>query len=243
MADCLAATAAGCDGCFIDRSNNMTQLNMSAHGAMSPADSLRFEQAHLATLTELNAKLLAAGKFAISNNEGSLKLGTTTMMIEDFAASGHCVETLLEAVRNNLTVQAHAGNYADEGPMDGIATKPGNNCNHGITNSLAAYLVAAGRYTYYHCATGWQSNPMWPEESDDWLAWRPEYDHPLGDPLGDAIKAGDVYTRTFKSGTRVLFDGRRGNGTILWGDGTQQAGRPWNPPAANSGCKWQTIGS
>ena len=170
MDDCMAATEAGCDGCFIDRSNNMTQLNNSKGGMMSPEQSAQFAAAHLATLTELNRNLAKQGKFAISNNEGSPSLGTTTMMIEDFAASEHCIQTMMQAVSNNLTVQAHAGDLADEPGEDGAPPKV-SNCANGITNSLAAFLIAAGPYSYYHCASGWQSPAGWPDVHDDWLEW------------------------------------------------------------------------
>jgi hypothetical protein len=243
IADCVAATAGGCDGCFIDRSNDMTHLNNTKAGQMTAADAARFEQAHLDTLKELNTRLAALDKFAISNNEGRVSLGTTTMMIEDFAASGQCVETMLEAVAHNLTVQAHAGDLADEPPTAAgtrTVSPPSSNCAEGITNSLSAFLIAAGRYSYYHCATGWQSPAMWPAAHDDWLTWRPEYDRPLGEPVGLAVKTGDVWTRSFKTGTHVAFDGVKGNGTIVWSDGAVQTGRPWNPPPTNPGCKWQT---
>jgi hypothetical protein len=252
MADCVAATAAGCDGCFIDRSNDMYQLNSTKPGMMSPSDADRFEHAHLATLTELNARLKALGKFAINNNEANTSLGVTTMMIEDFAASAHCLETLQTAVARGITVQAHAGNYPDEGidvsVVDQRATATStassggvDNCAAGITNSLAAFLVAAGEYSYFHCASGWQSEAAWPAAHDAWLAWRDEYNRPLGAPHGPAKRTGDVWTRLFGNGTRVVFDGKSGNGTIAWADGTVQTGQPWQPKAGDDGCKWQTI--
>ena len=75
---------------------------------------------------------------------------------------------------NTRVIQAHAGNYADEG-ADGVKTNSMggvDNCAAGITNSLAAFLIAAGEYSYYHCASGWQSNAAWPAVEDAWLAWR-----------------------------------------------------------------------
>ena len=56
---------------------------------------------------------------------------------------------------------------------------------------------------------GWYITP-------DWIKWHPEYDRPLGEPLGDAVKKGDVWTRQFKSGTNVTFDAKSNIGKIYW---------------------------
>jgi hypothetical protein len=55
ISDCLQAVADGCDGCYIDRSNNMTQVSVQS---MSKEESIRFELAHMETLSELNRRLL-----------------------------------------------------------------------------------------------------------------------------------------------------------------------------------------
>ncbi len=82
-------------------------------------------------------------------------------------------------------------------------------CKKGITDTLAAFLIGANKYSYYACSTGW----IWP---DDWNVWWPEYDKPLGEPLGPAVKKDGVYTRSFKSGTNVTFDTSNNTGTIIW---------------------------
>ena len=63
--------------------------------------------------------------------------------------------------------------------------------------------------SYYACSTGWQ----WP---DNWNVWYPDYDKPLGEPLGDAVKTNGVYKRGFKSGTNVTFDTKTNTGKIEW---------------------------
>ena len=42
----------------------------------------------------------------------------------------------------------------------------------------------------------------------------------MGKPVADAVKGADgVYRRAFASGTKVTFDTKTNNGTIVWGNG------------------------
>ena len=237
ISDCLQAVADGCDGCYIDRSNNMTQV--SAVQFMSQEDSVRFELAHMQTLSELNRRLASIGSFAISNNQGLPAEGTTMMMFEDFAASEHCIQSLQLAAERGLGVQAHAGDIVDDGTN---ATE--NGCGHGDINAMAAFLIGAGEYAYYHCAKGWSSDEPWPERPDVWLDWRKEYDRPLGQPIANGTKGSfdGIWRRFFSYGTFVEFDSNRGNGTIWWGDGTVQRGKqPLDDEAKKDGCTWETM--
>ena len=71
----------------------------------------QYDAAHMEALGELNVKLHAAGKFAIGNNEGDVKLlpSATAMMIEDFAGSEKCIVMLQLAVSRGLAVEARRG--------------------------------------------------------------------------------------------------------------------------------------
>ena len=54
------------------------------------------------------------------------------------------------------------------------------------------------------------------------LAWHPEYDYPLGEPDGPAVKTGTLYRRTFsseKGSTVVSFNTTSNLGTIKWAAG------------------------
>lgn len=233
--NCLQAIDLGCDACFVDRSNNFTQVN--AKERMSKEDVVRFEEAHMATLKELNGRLLARNSFAINNNQGLIPEGTTFMMIEDFAASDRCVKVLRLAVERGMAVEVHAGDEVDDGSN---ATE--DQCINGDTNAMAAFLIGAGEYSYYHCAAGWSSDPDWPDVPDVWLDWLPEYDRPLGEPLAPGeVDQDGVWHRSFSKGTRVLFDGVLGNGTIIWGDGVQQRGNISHLKPPDFGCYWQSM--
>ena len=162
------------------------------------------------------------------------------MMFEDFAASEHCIESLQLAAERGLGVQAHAGDIVDDGTN---ATE--NGCGHGDINAMAAFLIGAGEYAYYHCAKGWSSDEPWPQRPDVWLDWREEYDRPLGQPIANGTKGSHdgIWRRFFSYGTFVEFDSNRGNGTIWWGDGTVQRGKPpLGDEAERDGCTWQTMG-
>ena len=46
--------------------------------------------------------------------------------------------------------------------------------------------------------------------------WYPEFDQPLGAPLGPASVDGTVLTRRFASGTTARFNMSSGDGSIAW---------------------------
>jgi len=207
-------------------------------------------QSHMDMIAELNTLLAAkqtpeGGGFAINNNEA--RAGNQTIaMLEDFAASEHCITVLQEVVARGLGVQAHAGDLPDGA---GPSSEP-NACENGDINAMAAFLIGAGEYSYYHCASTWSSDPRWPSVPDVWLDWLPEYDRKLGEPAADGAKGADgVWTRSFAAGTKVAFDPAFNNGTIWWADGTVSKGPVGNATDRQSsaagpppgGCSWITL--
>ena len=85
-----------------------------------------------------------------------------------------------------------------------------------------------------HCSVGWASQLALAPDA----CWRllvnlepghkslalcrcpPLFERPLGKPMADAVKGADgVYRRAFASGTKVTFDTKTNNGTIVWGNG------------------------
>ena len=97
--------------------------------------------------------------------------------------------------------------YAKQGLFIEVHT---NDCENTLDDTLAAFLIGAQKYSYYACSNGWE----WP---GDWNKWWPEYDKSLGQPTGDAVKKGNTYSRSFKSGTSVTYDVSTNKGTIRWG--------------------------
>lgn len=77
-----------------------------------------------------------------------------------------------------------------------------------ITFPLACFLVAAERHAYFCYTWGYQ-------EGDGSLDWYPEFDRPLGAPLGDATIAGYRYTREFEH-CSVSVDLETKDASITW---------------------------
>jgi hypothetical protein len=176
------------------------------------------------------------------------------MMIENWAGSQKCIEMLITAASRGFTAEVHAGDLPDGPDMSE------NTCVNGDTNAMAAFLIGAGNYSYYHCsgatiaaggATKWSSSKTWPAVRDYWLDWLPEYTFALGQPLGPATKTPSVapgapssmfvWTRKFASGTQVLFDAGSRNGTISWAHGLVQKGLPSSIDVDTNACSWQTM--
>lgn len=242
IATCLAATEAGCTGCFVDQSNAV-----EGGFGRSPA-AKAYSRDHLATLVELNEQLEARGKYAINNHLGDAGDHVHAMMIEDFAGSEKCIRLLQTVAERGIIAEVHAGNQ-----FKVPAGSPPSNysCADGGTNDLVAFLVAAGNYSYYHCTDNGFSTPTaWPAVPDEWLDSPPEHRYRLGAPLGPATLSpsptavnASLWRRAFASGTRVQFDGGNGNGTIWWADGPVQVGgtASVNPAVVGTmGCAWES---
>lgn len=75
-----------------------------------------------------------------------------------------------------------------------------------VQTELAAFLVAAGEHSYYRCGSWTHTD----------VTWYPVYDKKLGPPLGDAVLADGVWTRSFAAGTNVTFDTTTETGTVAW---------------------------
>ncbi|MCP5538204.1 MAG: hypothetical protein H7A51_18475 [Akkermansiaceae bacterium] len=75
---------------------------------------------------------------------------------------------------------------------------------------LAIFLIAAGEHSYFRAHEGYAA-----DKKGHWMRWFPEYDRPLGPPLGPAKKNGYQYTRQFKHAT-VLLDIKKRSADIKW---------------------------
>lgn len=160
VAECVNAAKAGCTGCFIDQANVAESVTGWPRGSPTVA---AYAAAHLVALAQLAEELAKMDGYAIFNHLGVSTYNTRAMMIEDFVGSEKCINVLQTIASRGLTIQAHAGDQPPE-----------NQCLHGDTNSLAAFLIGAGNYSYYHCSAGqtrWSSNPAWPAQPDSWLDW------------------------------------------------------------------------
>ena len=231
--ECVDAVKQGCTGCFIDQAN----MNEYFPG-VSQAALADYNKAHRQSFKDLSDALSPTGNYALFNHLAvpqSRGLHAQAMMIEDFVGSENCIARLQTTVARGYIIEARAGHFVDCGP------------NALDTSSLAAFLIGAGNFSYYHCATTWSSDPEWPNVRDAWLDWLPAYDIPLGEPLTPGAKGKDgIWRRSFRSGTRVSFDPSTLNGTIAWGAGVTYTGHPVaNQTLADiiktKGCAWESM--
>lgn len=77
-----------------------------------------------------------------------------------------------------------------------------------ITLPLACFLVGAGENCYFGYSWGWLLEY-------GWFDWYPEFDKPLGPPLGDAIRNGWTYQREFEHAS-VFVDVENRTAQIDW---------------------------
>lgn len=187
--ECLNMTRSGfVDGCFSDRAPD-TPCGAGAD----------YQEGHVLVHQQLQARL---GGGLLIANAGVDMPGVSGAMIEFFGPDEESIQKLLRSVALGKVVLAHA------------------QCGGGgaaITDSLAAFLVAAGPYSYYGCSNGWsvQTDPIT-------QAWRPEYNQALGVPRGPAVKVSGIYRRTFiheAGATEVTFDTTEKEGFIRWAGG------------------------
>eukprot|EP00756_Hemistasia_phaeocysticola_P057914 Hpha_TRINITY_DN34523_c0_g1::TRINITY_DN34523_c0_g1_i1::g.96465::m.96465 len=197
LSECVNMTRTGfVDGCFSDRATGDPSCTVPNKTA--------FEEGHVRVHQELQR---AIGNGPLIANHAYDMPGVNAVQIEGFMANEASIETLRQCVANGKITEAHAG-YGADGDDD--------HCSKGITNSLAAFLIGAGSRSYYACSRSWkvQVDPVAE-------AWHPEYDKPLGTPLGEAVKdtAAKTYTRVFVSrhgNTTVTFDYAANVGHIQW---------------------------
>ena len=188
---CLNATKyANGDGCFCDSSQ---RVNTTFTPHISSSKEKAWSEGLVNLTREVQEALgddnLLIGKVA---NQSYVK----AVQIEGFRASNNSIQSLLLGAEVGQVMQAHV-------PAA---------CTGDLTDYIAAFLIGAGEYAYFGCG-------HWSANGDDTtpLTWRPEYDKPLGAPKGPAQYNAGVWTRSFASGTEVMFDTKGNKGTIKWG--------------------------
>ena len=139
--------------------------------------------------------------------DDKLLIGKTTSQpyvkaaqIEYFYNNNNSIKYLMVGAKLGKVVQAHV---------------PVNvSCTSDLSDYIAALLIGAEKYCYFGCGN-------WHTEGDDTIPfmWHPEYDKPLGTPTGPAKYEAGVWTRSFASGTEVMFNTTSDKGTIKWGLG------------------------
>merc|ERR1712185_260919 len=114
----------------------------------------------------------------------------------------HEIPSLMKAVSEGAMYEA-------KGKVVCSAGVDGDPNNADLQTELAAFLIAAGEYSYYRCG-GWSHTDA---------PWYPVYDKKLGKPLSNATLGKDgIWRRSFAAGTDVTFNTKTNVGTIEWGE-------------------------
>ena len=188
---CLNATKyANGDGCYCDCSNGEN----TTFTPSPPETKMKAWGEGLLNLTREVQDALGADRQLIGKVPGQPYV--KAVQIEVFKPDNNSINELLSGLSTGQVIQAHAS---------------GTSCLGDITDWIAAFLIGAREYCYFGCG-GWNA------KGDDTrpLTWHPEYDKPLGAPKGPAQYNSGVWTRSFASGTEVMFDTKGNKGTIKW---------------------------
>ena len=177
------------DGCFSDT----PQVNTFNGYNFTKQDLKEFEIGHNASIAATQFGLNASNASVTICDNGYVPQGNIATMLQTFDAAEQYIQQLLSFSTRGVLIEVHAHQCT------GTA----------FINTLSAFLIGMNKYSYYGCSNGWQ----WP---DSWNIWHPEYDKPLGQPLGPAIKVNGIYSRSFKSGTNVTFNTKTNTGKIDW---------------------------
>jgi len=185
---CTNVTKTGfIDGCFMDGCKK-------SPGGLSPEVKKLYMPTKKITMQKMQKEVPGP---LICGSNGDVMDGIAASQIQNWGKAPHYstreIPMLLRAVKAGVLFEAHG-------------RCPSNTSDPLVINSLAAFLVAAGNYSYYMCG-GW--NSYTPQ-------WYPVYDFPLGEPTGPAILKDGVYSRSFKSGTAVTYDTHTETGNITW---------------------------
>lgn len=188
--ECVNATDAGVvDGCFSDRATGNPRCDLE--------DPDGYRRGHVLSQDELGrrANVIANEACALDDHrddDSGVELRVQAAMIESFAATEQSILDLMSCKIE--LIQAHY--YSDYA------------CSEEPTDVLAAFLIAARKYTYFACSVGWTTDT----DPVEWYDW---YDRPLGEPMEDASKVGGLWTRRFSSGTVVTFNTTDNRGSII----------------------------
>lgn len=195
---CAGMTRSGVvDGCYIDGCQNVPgPLADEVHDAYVAGKQQALEELQ----QEVPGMLLCG-------SGGDVRDGMFGTSIQNWnkhtdQLSTREIPLLMKAVSKGAMFEA-------KGKMVCTSGIDGDPYNADLQTELAAFLVAAGEYSYYRCG-GWGHTDA---------SWYPVYDKKLGKPLANATLGADgVWRRSFAAGTEVAFDTNTNVGTIVWGE-------------------------
>ena len=179
------------DGCFVDKPNQNAFDKQKYNFTQEDLD--KFQYGHNQTMLQTQSYLNKTNNSILISNNLYVPNGIIATQLQGFIAYEPYMLDILQWTQRGVLVEARMNGEKD-------------NCTD-ITDSLAAFLMVAEKYSYYGCSSGWFVQ-------DHWLDWHQEYDKPLGPPLGPGIKINNTWYRQFASGTNVTLK-VLANGTMI----------------------------
>lgn len=161
-------------------------------GNLEPFDGSYIEGFDVVVGKTTEAEHIARGITAVQQAARSGKIIAMTLGLGESAAD----ETKIDDSR---------------GRVDELAAMEGR-----VNYLIGLFLVCAERYSYLYLHDGYSADSRRGEyQSKVWLKRFPQYDRPLGAPLGPATRDGLVYTRRFEH-VDVMVDLETKHATLEW---------------------------
>ncbi|NDG72652.1 MAG: hypothetical protein EBY32_15420 [Proteobacteria bacterium] len=172
----------------------------------------------------LRARFPDSGMSRLSAFDGSyIEAFETTvgqMPVKDYVAKG--IEAFQKAARQGYLIAFTAGlgeDVSDEEVMNPQGTDEirKSSSDEKVTTRrfnylLAMFLICAEKHSYFFAHDGYDA-----KKSKVWMSNPPEFERPLGAPMGPAVQDGYIYTRDFAHAS-VRLDIENQIGSVDWKD-------------------------
>jgi hypothetical protein len=142
------------------------------------------------------------------------------MPLKDYVAKG--IEAFQKAARQGYLIAFTAGlgeDVSDEEAMNPQGTDEirKSSSDEKVTTRrfnylLAMFLICAEKHSYFCAHDGYDA-----KKSNVWMSNPPEFERPLGAPMGPAVRDGYIYTRDFAHAS-VRLDIENQIGSVDWKD-------------------------
>jgi hypothetical protein len=172
----------------------------------------------------LRARFLDSGMSRLSAFDGSyieaFETSVGKMLKKDYVAKG--IEAFQKAARQGYLIAFTAGlgeDVSDEEVMNPQGTDEirKSRSDEKVTTRrfnylLAMFLICAEKHSYFCAHDGYDA-----KKSKVWMSNPPEFERPLGAPMGPAVQDGYIYTRDFAHAS-VRLDIENQIGSVDWKD-------------------------
>jgi hypothetical protein len=172
----------------------------------------------------LRARFLDSGMSRLSAFDGSyieaFETSVGKMLKKDYVAKG--IEAFQKAARQGYLIAFTAGlgeDVSDEEVMNPQGTDEirKSRSDEKVTTRrfnylLAMFLICAEKHSYFCAHDGYDA-----KKSKVWMSNPPEFERPLGAPMGPAVRDGYIYTRDFAHAS-VRLDIENQIGSVDWKD-------------------------